>query len=64
MNNQEGMRHFQYPHIAIATLKKLLNDELQIRLQKELTSKSLYEKLCQILPLPPPAFLCSIKGLL
>ncbi|QOQ97601.1 type I restriction endonuclease subunit R [Helicobacter winghamensis] len=45
----EGMRHYKYPHIALETLRKLLNDELQARLPKELKSKGLYEKLHQIL---------------
>ena len=45
----EDMRAYKHKHIALEILRKLLNDELKARMQSELRTKSLFEKMTQIL---------------
>lgn len=45
----EDMRAYKHKHIALEALRKLLNDELKARMQSELRSKSLFEKMTEIL---------------
>lgn len=45
----EDMRAYKHKHIALETLRKLLNDELKARMQSELRTKSLFEKMTEIL---------------